>query len=76
MTAVPWPFVLVMAFFGLVIIASGYILVVLPDPHSATCDRLFAEFITTKDSVIVNRNGWLLYKLDCNVSRRYRQLSQ
>jgi hypothetical protein len=73
MTAVPWPFVLVMAFFGAVIVASGYVLAVLPEPRSATCDRLFAEFITTKDSVIVNRNGWLLYELHCNVSHRYRQ---
>lgn len=71
-----WPFILVMAFFGAVTIASFYVILVVPIPRNESCDRLFAEFMTSKDSVIVNRNGWLLYKLNCNVSRRYRKLSQ
>ena len=47
-----------------------------PTQRQETCDRLFAEFMTTDDVVIVERNGWLLYELDCAVGRRYRKLQQ
>lgn len=69
-----WPFLLTIAFFGAVIIASIYVLIVLPDPHGERCDRLFAEFMASNDAAIINRDGWLLYELDCNVGRRYRKL--
>jgi hypothetical protein len=73
MTVSKWPYILVLAFFGAVIIASVYVIFVLPGPRSESCDRLFAEFMSSRDAAIVNRNGWLLYELDCNVSRRYRE---
>ena len=39
---------------------------------AAACDRLFDEFMTSRDPVVVNRNGWLLHKLHFNASRRYQ----
>jgi hypothetical protein len=69
----PWLFILAMLAIGLTGLGIVFVIAI-PTPNQKSCDRLFAEFMASKDAVIINRNGWLLYKLDCNVSRRYRQL--
>jgi hypothetical protein len=71
----PWFFILTMLGIGLVGF-SIFVIAVVPTPNRESCDRLFAQFMASKDPVIVNRNGWLLYELDCNVSRRYWKLRQ
>ena len=54
----------------------GVLAVLMPPRNRAACDRIFAEFTTTGDEVVVNRNGWLLYKMNCGIGRRYRALQQ
>jgi hypothetical protein len=78
----PWHYVFLATWATVFFVTAGYLIggFILDHPRpssmSASCDRVFAEFMATNDPVIVNRDGWLLYKFDCNVSRRYRKLTQ
>jgi hypothetical protein len=71
----PWLFLLMMLAFGSVGFAVA-VAIAIPASNQEFCDRLFAQFMASEDPVIVNRNGWLLYELNCNISRRYRKLRQ
>jgi hypothetical protein len=74
MNPLHWSFPLVMLVLSLFLVGVTTVFVVIPAPNEKICDRIFAEFMATKDPVIINRNGWLLYELKCNVSRRYGEM--
>ena len=57
------------------ILAGVVALFAWPDARAASCDHVFTDFMTSTDPVVVNRNGWLLYEMNCDVGRRYRELA-
>jgi len=45
------------------------------EPERLVQKRSPTDFMTSTDPVAVNRNGWLLYEMNCDVGRRYRELA-
>ena len=70
-----WPLALLIGLWGLMTVI-GVLIVLTPPRNRDACDRIFAEFMATNDVVVVNRDGWLLYLLDCNSTRRFRKYQQ